>query len=157
MKMNYYSESNYEIFHGTEDGAGLDLPFYDKDIEEVTLMPGQRTMLKTGIYLEIPQGYYGELDSRSSTSKLNLLLMCRTIDADYRGNIRLVFINVGTEPITVHRGDYLGQIIIQKYEKMKLTKLKSKKDLSQTVRGVESFGSTGNAKHNTNEEDVNHG
>lgn len=138
--MRYKSDSEYEIRYGTEDSAGIDLPFYDPEVEEVTIHPGERVSLKTGIYMEFPEGTYGEIDSRSGTSKLLLLPLCRTIDGDYRGNIRTVVVNVGREPVTVRRGQYLFQIVIKPY--VKVTPVLSEV-LSDTVRGDNGFGHSG--------------
>jgi len=103
-------------------------------------------MLKTGIYVEMPETVLGFLDSRSSTSKLLLDLLCRTIDPDYRGNIRTVVTNVGEAPVTVKRGEYLFQMVILPRIKAVLTPVDSPSDLSETVRGVSGFGSSGNSQ-----------
>lgn len=142
--MKYYSESGLEIFYGTEHSAGLDLPFYDKNEIRVIINPGQRAKLPTGVHVEIPAGYYGKVDSRSSTSKLGLVLMCSTIDADYRGNIHLVFTNVSNEPVVLDRGVYLAQLIILPYLKVQPVKIDNLSDLSNTERGNKGFGSTTN-------------
>lgn len=142
--MNYFSESGLEIFYGTEDSAGLDLPYYDPDVDEIIVQPGERVALPSGIYCEIPQGNYGEIDTRSSTSKRKLVPGCRTIDSDYRGNIHVVLINVGTVPQIIKRGEYLAQMIIKPYNKVKLNKVNLIEELASTDRGSKGFGSTGN-------------
>lgn len=134
------------LFYGTPYAAGIDLPFYDPEVEEVTIQPGQRIMLKTGVYMEMPETVFGFIDSRSSTSKLLLDLLCRTIDPDYRGNIRTVVTNVGSEPVTVKRGEYLFQLLILPRIKGRLQSVDSVDQLTATDRGAEGFGSTGNSQ-----------
>lgn len=131
------------LFYGNYYAAGIDLPFYDAEVEEITIQPGQRVMLKTGIYLEMPDTAFGFLDSRSSTSKLLLDLLCRTIDSDFRGNIRTVVTNLGEEPVTVKRGEYLFQLIIFPRIKAILTPVNSVEELTPTERADKGFGSTG--------------
>lgn len=109
----------------------------------ITLLPGEAKTLKTGIYMKIPEGFYGQLDTRSSTSKLKLDLLCHTIDSDYRGNIRLAIINHDSEPVTLQNGQSIAQIIIKKYEKVELKAVDNPDLLGDTARGVLGFGSTG--------------
>lgn len=143
--MKYFSESKYELMYGTEESAGLDLPFYDPDLECVVLQPGESKLLKTGIHLEIPKGHVGILDTRSSAGKAKLDLLCRTIDSDFRGNIRLMIINNNQIPIQINQGDYVAQIIIIKLsDDRKLQKVEDLEKLSTTARGHGGFGSTGN-------------
>ncbi|MMZ43645.1 Deoxyuridine 5'-triphosphate nucleotidohydrolase [compost metagenome] len=139
-------ETQPKIFYGTPFAAGIDIPFYDPEVEQVTIKPGQRVMLKTGVYMEMPEHLLGFLDSRSSTSKLLLDLLCRTIDCDYRGNIRLVVTNVGEKDVTVVRGDYLFQMILLPRIQGILTSVNSVEELSETVRAADGFGSTGNSQ-----------
>lgn len=145
--MNYYSESGLELKYGTPSSAGLDLPFYDPELEEVTIHPKQRTMLKTGIYCEIPEGYFGLLDNRSSTSKLVIDLLCRTIDSDYRGNIRVVYVNNGENPVVVRRGEKLAQMILIPVFQPNLNKLIDLSELNtNTIRSDNGFGHTGGSQ-----------
>lgn len=147
-KLNYFSEK-YPIQYGNDYAAGIDLPFYDPELPEtITIHPNRRVMLKTGVHMEIPAGHVGLLDSRSSTSKLVVDLLCRTIDEDYRGNIRTVLVNVGTEPIQLTQGSYYFQMIILEVPKFDLIRLLSRDDLSETDRGTDGFGSTGKTTAN---------
>lgn len=142
--IKYYSESEYSLRYGTEDSAGLDLPFYDSALEEVIIQPGETKLIKTGIHMEIPKGYAGFLDTRSSTGKAGLDLMARTIDADFRGNIRLMVINHSSKVVTIKRGTYVAQIIILKlYDNKKLDRVSNLNELTETERGNNGFGSTG--------------
>lgn len=143
-KLRYYT-NQYPIKYGNEYAAGIDLPFYDPDLpEHVIIQPGERLMLKTGIHMEIPAGHVGVLDSRSSTSKLCVDLLCRTIDEDYRGNIRTVLINIGTSAQVLQQGQYYFQMVILEVPKFELEATGSVEELSDTQRGDKGFGSTGN-------------
>lgn len=152
VPIKYYSEWEARegiadsVFYGTPYAAGIDLPFYDMEVQSVTIKPGQRVMLKTGVYMEMPETVFGFIDSRSSTSKLLLDLLCRTIDPDYRGNIRLVVTNVGEKDVTVMRGDYLFQMILLPRIQGVLTAVNSPEELSDTERADRGFGSTGNSQ-----------
>lgn len=148
MELKYYSESGLELEYGTPHAAGLDLPYWDPKNKSCTINPGERAKLPTGVYVEIPEGHWGMVDTRSSTSKLSLDLACRTIDCDYRGQLFLVLINCGNEPVTVQSGDHLCQLIIQEYKKVKPSKQDSRDGLSKTGRGDNAFGHTGKATHN---------
>jgi len=149
--LSYYSESGIKLVYGTKHSAGLDLPIWDERLangewsEDGTLMlwPMEQKTVKTGIYMQIPEGHYGHLDTRSSTSKIRLDLLCHTIDSDYRGNIRLALINLNTEPVVIKNGQSLAQIIIKKHEQPDLIELSSTEELEQTERGDKGFGSTG--------------
>lgn len=147
-QLNYFSESGYKLFYGHDGDAGLDLPIWDDRYpEEITFQPGEAITLKTGVYMKIPEGNFGLLDTRSSTSKIKLDLLCRTIDEPYTGNIRLALINLNSIPVTVKQGQCLGQIIIKKYTKVKPIPSPDLEDFlsiaGQTTRGDNGFGSTG--------------
>ena len=142
--MKYFSESGIELRYGSPFSAGIDLPFYDEKLEEVVLMPGDTKLIKTGVHMEIPVGYVGFLDTRSSSGKAGIDLMCRTIDSDFRGNIRLLIINHSQNPITIGRGQFIAQIVIMKLQDDRmLEKVSSLDELTPTERGENGFGSTG--------------
>ena len=140
--MRYYSESGLPLRRGTKYSAGLDLPFYDPDNETCTINPGQVMKVPTGVYLEPTPGVVAFLDSRSSTSKLKLDLMCRTIDWDYRGQVFMVFINHGDAPVIINRGDYLAQVIEMTCFMGDPVQVGDRGYLSHTGRGDGGFGST---------------
>lgn len=144
--MKYYSQSGLEVVYGTPHSAGLDLPYYDTENEEIWIHPGDRAKLPTGVHCEIPEGHYGEIATRSSTSKRKLIPLCHVIDSDFRGNIHMMLTNVGTEPVLVKRGEYICQLIVKKYEKVTPCAVDSVEYLSNTDRGENGFGSTGNTE-----------
>lgn len=144
----YYSESGYELFYGHDGDAGLDLPIWDDRFpKEIVMTPGMSLTLKTGVYMKIPENNYGFLDTRSSTSKIKLDLLCRTIDEPYTGNIRLALINLNTEPVTINQGQCVAQIIIKPYTKVTPIPSPDLEDflaqVGETTRGDKGFGSTG--------------
>lgn len=142
--MRYYSEGGIQLRYGTVSSAGIDLPFYDAELESVTLQPGETKLIKTGIHMEIPEGHVGFLDTRSSSGKAGIDLMCRTIDSDYRGNIRLMIINHSENELTIERGQFIAQMVIMKLnEDRVLEEVDSPNSLSITDRGNKGFGSTG--------------
>jgi dUTP pyrophosphatase len=122
---------------GTEDSAGLDMCV----TEPVTLVPGETKLCKTGIAMEIPQGMYGMIRPRSSTFKKGIHTQ-GVIDADYRGEVHLVLVNLSRNAVTIPPGTAVGQIIIQKFERLAVEEVV---DLSDTKRGTGGYGSTGNA------------
>lgn len=147
-QLHYYSESGYELFYGHDGDAGLDLPIWDDRYpEEITFQPGEAITLKTGVYMKIPEGNFGLLDTRSSTSKIKLDLLCRTIDEPYTGNIRLALINLNEKPVTIKQGQCVAQIIIKPYTKVEPIPAQDLEDFKEivgdTTRGDKGFGSTG--------------
>lgn len=113
----------------------------------ITLAPMEALTVKTGVYMKIPDDNYGFLDTRSSTSKIKLDLLCRTIDEPYTGNIRLALINLNQKPVTVKMGQCVAQIIIKPYTKTEPVPFKNLegflKYTGETTRGDKGFGSTG--------------
>ena len=150
---HYFSESGKKLAYHHADDAGIDLPIWDdklvngeiSDTGYVDLGPQESVTLKTGIHLGIEKGHYGFLDSRSSTSKLKLDLLCRIIDSPFRGNIRVAFTNTGFETVRIHNGAELFQIVIQEYSKANLSQCHSLEEFmelaGETTRGAEGFGS----------------
>jgi deoxyuridine 5'-triphosphate nucleotidohydrolase len=147
----FYSESGVGIFQATEGAAGLDLPVYDERLENgewgnngvLILKPMESKIIKTGVYMAIPDGCVGILDMRSSSSKKKLDLLCHTIDNDYRGNIRLSVINLNSEPVTIKNGQSIAQIIILPRLFCKTQQVANVDALPQTKRGDGGYGSTG--------------
>lgn len=136
------------------EGRGLDLPRYQSEtaagvdllaaIEaDLDLAPGQRALVSTGVALAIPVGYEGQVRPRSGLAirhGITLLNAPGTIDADYRGTVKLVVINHGTEPVTIRRGERLAQLVIARVER---AAFELASELPGTSRGAGGFGSTG--------------
>ena len=153
MDLHYYSESGKVLNYHHEEDAGIDLPIWDERLNNgefsstgyYDLKPQESIILKTGVHLGMEPGHYGFLDSRSSTSKLKLDLLCRIIDSPFRGNIRVSFVNTGTETVRIKNGDELFQIIIQEYTKATPLRCDSLEEFlnnaGETARGADGFGS----------------
>jgi len=122
---------------GSEHSAAMDL--YAS--ESVVLEPGEYTLVQTGIAMEIPKGYWGNVRDRSGlAAKHAIHTMAGVIDSDYRGEIKVALINLGKEIYNVAIGDRIAQMIIAKHESPTLEEVD---ELDETDRGEGSFGSTG--------------
>ena len=125
---------------GTGDSAGIDLYISDQfEPKLVILEPGRALVVDTGLAFELPSGTVGLLRPRSSAFKRGLTLN-GTIDADYRGNVVLIIRNVSDKNVTLEAGKSYAQMIVVKYENLELIE----GELSDTSRGTNGFGSTGN-------------
>jgi len=127
--------------YGTEHSAGMDL---EAAIDApVTLKPGERAIVPTGIAIALPAGYEAQVRPRSGLAAKNGVTVLNTpgtIDADYRGEIKAILINLGTEPFTIERGMRIAQMIVAAYNRVEWTAVES---LDETARGAGGFGSTG--------------
>ncbi|MFC1667763.1 dUTP diphosphatase [Chlamydiota bacterium] len=115
--------------------AAVDLP--------VTLEPGQRRLIKTGIHIEIPYGYEAQVRPRSGLALkhgISIVNTPGTIDADYRGEIGIILINLGDEPFRISRGDRIAQLIFQEVVQAQLSIVPQ---LNETARASGGFGHTG--------------
>jgi len=125
--------------YAREDDAGLDL--YAADT--LTLAPGARALVPTGIALAIPPGFAGLVLPRSGLALRHGVTILNTpglIDAGYRGEIKALLINLGQEPVTLNRGERIAQLVIQRVEHVTLAPVR---ELTPTTRGAGGFGSTG--------------
>jgi dUTP pyrophosphatase len=129
----------------TEQAAGLDLAAAIAEGEGLTVKPGGRVLVPTGLVLELPVGYEGQVRPRSGLALrhgVTVLNSPGTIDADYRGEVSVLLINLGPEPVMIHRGDRIAQLIIAPVVRANLVAAVT---VSETVRGAGGFGSTGHA------------
>jgi dUTP pyrophosphatase len=121
--------------------AGLDL---GADLDSaLTIAPGARASVPTGIALEIPDGYEGQVRPRSGRAiadGLTLINSPGTIDSDYRGEVKVLLVNLGNAPVEIHPGDRIAQLIISPVVRVELVEVA---DLSQSTRGSGGFGHTG--------------
>ena len=100
-------------------------------------------MVPTGLYIELPEGYEAQIRPRSGLAAkhgISIVNAPGTIDADYRGEIRVLLVNLSDEPFTVNDGERIAQMVVAKYEKAELEQAES---LDETERGAGGFGSTG--------------
>jgi len=127
--------------YATEHSAGMDLLAAVKD--DVTIQPGARALVPTGISIALPEGYEAQVRPRSGLalkSGVTVLNSPGTIDADYRGEVGVILINHGQEPFKVTRGLRIAQLIIAPYTRATWQKAES---LEESARGAGGFGSTG--------------
>lgn len=125
----------------TEHAAGMDLRAAIR--EPVTIAPGGRAMIPVGLALAIPPGFEGQVRPRSGLAwrhGVTVLNAPGTIDADYRGELRVVLINHGEADFTVRRGDRIAQLLIAPVSRAELVVTEA---LDETVRGAGGYGSTG--------------
>lgn len=125
----------------TEDSAGVDL--YANVEEDVILKPMERKIIGTGIKLAIPKGFEAQVRARSGLAIKNGITTLNgigTIDADYRGEVGAILINLGQDDFIITRGMRICQLVINKYEYCKFNLVE---ELDQTVRGEGGFGHTG--------------
>ena len=141
MKVKIKSDSGTLPFYETEGSAGMDLKAYID--EPVVLKPGQRMLVPTGLYIELPVGYEAQIRARSGLAikkGIGLVNGIGTIDSDYRGEIKVILINWGEEDFVIENGDRIAQMVIAKYERVEW---ELSDDLSETERGSGGFGHTG--------------
>ncbi len=124
------------------DGAsGFDLLAANQ--EPITLMPGERGLIPTGLAISMPQGLEAQIRPRSGLAYkhgITCLNTPGTIDADYRGEVKVLLINLGQEPFLIQRGERIAQMVFQLVPAVTLTEVDS---LSETARGAGGFGHTG--------------
>ena len=125
--------------YGSLGAAGMDLAA----AEDAVLLPGEWAAVGTGLFLEIPRGFEGQVRPRSGLALkygVTVLNAPGTIDADYRGEVRVILINHGRDPFTVSRGDRIAQLVLAPVTSFAVTEADR---LSETPRGPGGFGSTG--------------
>lgn len=123
------------------DAAGMDIRC--NIAEAVTLQPLERTLLPTGLYIELPQGYEAQIRPRSGLALkrgLTVLNSPGTIDADYRGEVKIILINLSQEPQTIEPGERICQMVIARHEQPEVVEVQ---ELSATERGEGGFGHSG--------------
>ena len=137
INRSHHALPNYE----TISSAGMDL---SANLDEaIVLKPMERKIIPTGLFMELPIGYEAQVRSRSGLAAkkgITVLNSPGTIDADYRGEIGVILINLSNESFTINDGDRIAQMIISKHERATWILVES---LEETERGIGGFGSTG--------------
>jgi len=131
--------------YATSGSAGMDLYAAVCDAEPIILLPGDRGLIPTGLRFHIPSGYEGQIRARSGLALrhgVGLVNSPGTIDSDFRGEIRVLMINLGNEPFTINRGDRIAQIVVAPVARAELISVPLV-DFENTRRGTGGFGSTG--------------
>jgi dUTP pyrophosphatase len=127
--------------YATEHSAGMDL--CAAITNDITLQPGQRTLVPTGLSIALPEGYEAQIRPRSGLALKNGITVLNspgTIDADYRGEVQIILANLGTESFSITRGMRIAQMVVAKYARIEW---QESEQLSATARGAGGFGSTG--------------
>jgi dUTP pyrophosphatase len=142
MKINIINKSNNQLpKYETVASAGMDLrAFIEKDI---VLKPLERVLIPTGLFIELPVGYEAQIRPRSGLAfkyGLTVLNTPGTIDADYRGEIKVILVNLSQENFTIKSGERVCQMVIAKHEQAALIEVNV---LGDTDRGAGGFGHTG--------------
>jgi len=142
MKIKIVNKSSHPLPHyGTEASAGVDLRANITD--PITLKPLERTLVKTGLFIELPVGYEAQVRPRSGLAYKNGVTVLNTpgtIDADYRGEIGVILVNLSNEDFVIENGERVAQMVIAKHEQAEWNLVE---ELSDTDRGAGGFGSTG--------------
>jgi dUTP pyrophosphatase len=124
--------------HGPEEDAGMDL----HAVEEAVLAPGKPQLVATGLTVEIPAGFEAQVRPRSGLALKHAITIPNapgTIDPGYRGEVRVILLNLGNAPYTIHPGDRIAQLIVARYEAIEW----QEGDLAVSTRGEGGFGSSG--------------
>ncbi|WP_431126860.1 dUTP diphosphatase [Flagellimonas flava] len=142
MKVKIINKSNHPLPHyETIASAGMDLR---ANIDQpITLKSLERTIIPTGLYIELPVGYEAQVRPRSGLAAkkgITVLNAPGTVDADYRGEVGVILANLSTEDFTIEDGERVAQMVIAKHEQAEWIEVE---ELSNTDRGAGGFGSTG--------------
>ncbi|MEX0821216.1 MAG: dUTP diphosphatase [Rhodothermales bacterium] len=127
----------------TERSAGMDLRAAVPEDDPVVVEPGERVLVPTGLQIALPAGHEGQVRPRSGLSVrhgITVLNAPGTIDADYRGEVKVILINHGAEPFTIRRGERIAQLVVARHERVAWDVVE---ELEETTRGEGGFGHTG--------------
>ena len=141
VKIINKSDNNLPAYE-TSSSAGMDLRAYLPE-GPITLKPMQRTLVPTGLFMEIPEGYEGQVRPRSGLAikhGITVLNTPGTIDADYRGEVKIILVNLSDTDFVFNSGERVAQIVFAKCEQMEVVNVDT---LSETERGEGGFGHTG--------------
>ena len=142
MKVEIINKSHHPLpQYATPQSAGMDLRANLN--ESITLNPLERTLVPTGLFMALPQGYEAQVRPRSGLALkkgITVLNSPGTIDADYRGEICVILINLSSEPFIINDGERIAQMVIAKHEQPSLIEVST---LDETERGAGGFGHSG--------------
>ena len=142
MKINIINKSSHDLpSYETIASAGMDLRAHIE--QDIILKPMERSIIPTGLFMALPVGYEAQVRPRSGLAVkygLTVLNSPGTIDADYRGEIGVILVNLSNADFTIKNGERVAQMVIAKHERAKWNPVQS---LSETSRGAGGFGSTG--------------
>lgn len=143
MKVKIINKSHHALpQYETAQSAGLDLKAFLPD-GAITLQPLERGLVKTGLFIELPVGFEAQVRPRSGLALkkgITVLNSPGTIDADYRGEICVILINLSQEPFVINDGERIAQMVVARHEQAELVEVE---ELTDTERGAGGFGHTG--------------
>lgn len=142
MNIKIINTSAHELPH-YETGASAGMDLRANLLEPVTLEPMERTIIKTGLFMELPVGYEAQVRPRSGLAAkkgITVLNAPGTIDADYRGEVGVILVNLSKEAFKIENGERIAQLVIAKHERATWQEVSV---LTDTLRGKGGFGSTG--------------
>ena len=142
MQVKIVNKSRYQLpQYATALSAGMDLK---ANIEEpIALGSLERTMVPTGLFIELPEGYEAQIRPRSGLAAKHGITVTNapgTIDADYRGEICVLLVNLGREPFVINPGERIAQMVVARHERVEWQPVET---LEESTRGTGGFGSTG--------------
>ena len=142
MKVKIVNKSDYPSpAYATPYSAGVDLKA--NIAESITLGSLERTMIPTGLYIQLPEGYEAQVRPRSGLAAKHGITVTNspgTIDADYRGEVCVLLVNLSKEPFTIEPGESIAQMVIARHEHVEWEEVEQ---LDESIRGAGGFGSTG--------------
>lgn len=142
MKVKIINKSGLKLpKYETSGSAGMDLL---ANVEEsIVLRPMERRLVPTGLFIEIPEGFEGQVRPRSGLAikhGITLINCVGTIDSDYRGELCIPMVNLGSEEFEIKRGDRIAQLVVCEYKRVQLVEVE---EINSSQRGTGGFGSTG--------------
>ena len=142
MNIKIINKSNHDLpNYETDASAGMDLRASLSEAR--VLKPLERSIVGTGLFIELPVGYEAQVRPRSGLAAKKVITVLNapgTIDADYRGEIGVILVNLSNEEFTINNGERIAQLVIAKHERAEWIKVE---ELTETIRGEGGFGSTG--------------
>ncbi|MCL2727118.1 MAG: dUTP diphosphatase [Bacteroidales bacterium] len=142
MNVRIVNTSPYPLPHyATSGAAGMDL--YAHTPQPITLQPLQRSLVPTGLFIELPVGFEAQIRPRSGLAAkhgVGVVNSPGTIDADYRGEIKVILVNLSDTPFTLHPGERIAQMVVAAHARVTWQQVE---ELNETERGAGGFGSTG--------------
>ena len=140
----FNASDNALPMYESASAAGMDLRA--NLAEPVTLQPGERQLIPTGLFMELPEGYEAQVRPRSGLAikhGITVLNSPGTIDPDYRGEVKVILINLSQEPFQIQHGDRIAQMVIARFEQLTWQPVDDVEALSKTERGAGGFGHSG--------------
>lgn len=142
MKVKIVNKSRFDSpAYATQDSAGMDL--HANIDEPIVLGSLERTLVPTGIFIELPSGFEAQIRPRSGLATKHGITVANspgTVDADYRGEVKVSLVNISREPFAIEPGERIAQMVVARHERVEWEEVS---ELSETVRGEGGWGSTG--------------